>query len=99
MNILGLFVKITDETKCFTNLNSNSDTTYMWASQWLRNKSGKNEWSKYNYLPKNGHVGEVVAKLNSNSPDESIYVIRTFGMFYVPISRTGFERINVVQIR
>lgn len=99
-NILGLFVKIIDAEKCYKNLNNNNDTNNLWANQWLRNKSGQCEWKKYNYLPQNGHVGEIVAKLNTHELlNEPIYIVRTFGMFYVPISKQGFQKIEVVQVR
>jgi hypothetical protein len=93
-NILGLYVKITDVDKCFWNLNQNNDTDNLWPNQWLRNKSGEKEWSKYSYQPENGHIGEIVANLNYKILNESIYIIRTFNMFYVPISISGFEKIN-----
>ena len=99
-NILGLFVKIIDAEKCYKNLNNNNDTNNLWTNQWLRNKSGESEWEKYKYLPQNEHVGEIVAKLNTEELlKEPIYIIRTFGMFYVPICKSGFEKIDVVQIR
>ena len=97
-NILGLFVKIIDVEKCYKDLYNNNSTNFLWPNQWLRNKSGEREWKKYNYFPENGHVGEIVAKLSSNLLEEPIYIVRTFGMFYVPISKAGLEKIDVVQI-
>lgn len=96
-NILGLFVKIIDANKCYFDLNLNSDTNFLWPNQFIRNKAGISEWKKYNYTPTNGDVGEVVANLNGANFTEPVYIIRTYGLFYVPINLSGFEVIIVKQ--
>lgn len=96
-NILGLFVKIIDADKCHSDLNINSETNFLWANQFIRNKAGISEWKKYNYTPNNGDIGEIVACLESLIFTEPVYVIRTFGLFYVPISFSGFEKIITKQ--
>lgn len=99
-NILGLFVKITDVEKCHENLNEMENTKLLWPNQWLRNKSCRSEWSKFNFYPDNGQIGEIVAKLNTSEIlDYDIYIVRILGTFYVPISVSGFEQIDVVQLR
>lgn len=96
-NILGQFIKIVDAEKCFSDLNHDNKTNLLWASQSIRNKAGKSEWNKYNYTPKNGDIGEIVACLDNSIFTEPVYVIRIFGMFYVPISLSGFEIIRTKQ--
>lgn len=96
-NILGLFVRIIDAEKCYKDLNKNSATKHLWTNQFIRNKAGETEWEKYNYLPKNGDIGEIVAKLDSAILIEPVFIVRTFGMFYVPIRFSGFEKIDVKQ--
>lgn len=96
-NILGQFVRITDESKCLKEINTDPTTNYLWPNQLIRNKSCEAEWNRFNYFPKNGHVGEIIAKLVINNSElDIIYIIRTFGIFYVPISASGFEKIDVI---
>lgn len=96
-NILGLYVKIIDVDKCHFELNFDSETNFLWVNQFLRNMAGISEWEKYNYIPKNGDIGEIVARLVIPSHHEVVYIIRTFGMFYVPISVSGFIEIKTKQ--
>lgn len=96
-NILGQFVRVVDVDKCFSKLNYNVETNFLWGSQSIRNKAGISEWSKYNYTPQNGDIGEIIACLDNPIFNEPVYIIRTFGMFYVPISFSGFEKIKTKQ--
>lgn len=94
-NILAEFVIIINIEKCLKDINQQSETNSSWPNQEIRNKSCEKEWNRYEYLPKNGDIGEVIAKLNTNLYGESILIIRTFGMFYVPIFISGFEKYDV----
>jgi len=94
-NILGGFVKIIDSTKCLKNLNQKNETNTSWPNQQIRNKACEREWNQYNYYPMIGHIGEVVSRLNIEVFKEPVYIIRTYGMFYVPIFKSGFQMFDV----
>lgn len=96
-NKLGLFVKIIDSQYCFHNINEKIDTQLIWVNRQIGEKSNVNVWNKHKYHPENGHIGEVVLRLITSSIDEPILIIRTFGMFYVPILLSGIEIIDVTQ--
>jgi hypothetical protein len=96
-NILGQFVKIVDTVKIFRDLNQSAETDTSWPNQQIRNKACELEWGKYKYTPMKGDIGEVVSVLNFPVFEEPIYIIRTYGMFYIPITDKGFEKINVRQ--
>ena len=96
-NILGGFVKITDSTKCLKILNQKNENNTSWPNQLIRNKACEREWNKYNYYPMIGDIGEVVSKLNSAVFEEPVYIIRTYGMFYIPIFKSGFQMFEVIQ--
>lgn len=90
-NFLGQFVKVIDDKKCLNEINQNCATDTSWPNQVIRNKSGRNEWRRYGYTPKNGDIGEIVAKLNCSIFDEPVYIVRTFGMFYIPLYFSAFQ--------
>ena len=96
-NILGQFVRITDCHKCFKDLNQMEEMNTSWPNQQIRNKSCESEWNKYKYSPQNGDFAEVISILNSPIFEEPVYIIRSYGMFYIPIYKSGFEKIEVIQ--
>jgi len=96
-NKLGQFVKIKDIKKCFVELNQNPDTDTLWPNQEIRNQACELEWKKYEYLPMNGQIGEIISIIKCMNLGEPILIIRTFGMFYIPISELGVEKIEVKQ--
>lgn len=96
-NKLGQFVVIKDIKKCFVELNQNLDTDTLWPNQEIRNRACEFEWKKYDYLPMNGQIGEIISIIKCTNLREPILIIRTFGMFYIPISELGVEKIKVKQ--
>lgn len=96
-NKLGLFVKITDTSKYIKDMCQDESTNLFWPNQQIRNLANETEWNKYKYIPRYGDIGEVVAKMEITEYKEAVYIIRTFGMFYIPIFESGFEEIGVKQ--
>lgn len=57
----------------------------MWLSSTMETLANKDEWSKHNYYPKNGHVGEVIHEL-----DVYTYILKIDNKILVPISKAGY---------
>jgi hypothetical protein len=98
-NMLGLFVKIIDYNKCIViNIESISAELIGTKNQIIEN-SNLHVWKKLNYLPENGHIGEIIFQVVPPKTNDPIFIIRTFGVFYVPILMSGIEKLDVIQIK
>lgn len=80
------FVEIIDSGECRSTLHT---LNTKWPNSTMAELANKDEWSKHNYYPANGHVGEIVHVMN-----EYTYIVKVDDKIFVPISKKGVRIIS-----
>lgn len=80
------YVEIIDKGECCSSMNDNPN--FVWPDPKLKKIACKNEWSKHNFYPSNGLVGEVYCDLDSWG-----HILLISDKYYVPMTKKGINTI------
>lgn len=81
------FAEIIDKGECLSTLHLNASIS--WPDQNLKRLANREEWSKYDFYPSNGLVGEIIHMINS-----TIYILKINNKYFVPMSKDGIRFIS-----
>lgn len=84
------FAEIIDKGGCYSTLNAVPEL--QWPDHKLKQLANRDEWSKYNFYPSNGLVGEITYTLKYGN--QQIIILRINNRYYVPMSAGGIRIIS-----
>jgi len=85
----GQQVEIIDSGKVYSSINKTDALT--WPNNEIKTKACKEEWGKFDFVPKAGMKGKIISVTKHSSSGKTVYVLLIDNKYYVPIGADGVK--------
>jgi hypothetical protein len=95
------FAEIIDKGECLSTINVPPAVNILdWSgTENIKHLAGKNEWTKHDFYPSNGLIGEIAGVLYNTIWGYDVYILKIQNQFYVPMSPNGIKFISENEMR